>query len=78
MANSLFGTPRPAAAIPHHRLQFRSPSMPKSLLFTSLPLFTVAMFFWHKIAVLIVTNYGIVGTVIACSVLIAASFIVDR
>jgi hypothetical protein len=46
--------------------------MPKSLLFTSLLLYTVAMFCWHKLVVLIVTNYGIVGTVIAGSISLLA------
>jgi hypothetical protein len=52
--------------------------MSNSMLVTMLLVFATVMFGWHKIAIYIVAHYGIVGTVIACSVILAASFIADR
>jgi hypothetical protein len=51
--------------------------MPKTMLLVMILIFAAMMYGWHKIAVLIVGNYGVVGAVIACSVIVAASFIAD-
>jgi hypothetical protein len=52
--------------------------MSNTMLITMLLALFVTMFWWHKAAIYIVAHYGIVGTVIACSVILAASFIADR
>jgi hypothetical protein len=53
--------------------------MSNTMLITMIALFLFTMFWWHQAAIYIVTHYGIVGTVIACGIiLIATSLIADR